>query len=493
MARVPKPNIIWKGAASSNYTKGRPNGGRDGRNTFHHVVGSAESAVLVFQNPSRGGSAHLVISASADFAAYQMVSFDDTAYTDGNWQSNLKSITMEHHGDWRFGYNNAQVLENSAQVVAWLRDQGLVSRPIRHRDVSLTGTVCPADLPVEAIWNRATEIIEYYKNKDAQPAWLKARTTANIPVKVYAQKDGLFLRNLDDPSKAFDSRRWGINQDFMIGSKTVIGGKTYFITTSSTNTNAAAGLLEGEVASTVWTPAIQWIPMDVPRMMKAKQDLNVIDLDTMKTVGSVISKGVDIDFRTKTKISGVDYLRSKSSTDAKRNWGIRFDQLDEIAEAPPIVTIPQPESPEWIDSIIDEPNRPMYVIRSTPLIDLEDGKPFKNADGKDVWFEAGDIINDISAHVIIEGTTYRLTEYSYSETLEGNWKKAANGIDSNDLSVDPASTPEGTPANPDPEDTTTTPPSSGADYMEDLLKENNSILKKILEFIQAIFDKIIGK
>jgi len=380
---VPKPNIVWRGAHPENFTIGRPGGGLDGRNTFHHVVGSAESAVLVFNSNTRGVSSHLVITDRADVAAWQCVDFANTAWCDSNWQSNLRTISMEHHGDWRFGYNNAQVLENSAKVVAWLRDQNLVSRPVRHREVSTVATLCPADLPVEAIWNRATQIIASYNTPvDTRPQWLKDRTTANIPVTVYAQRANVFLRNLNSPNEPADARRFVLNQNFAIGSKTVIAGKTYFITVSSTTTNAATGLSQDDVSA---TPYVAPAPVPAP---------------------------------TPTPV--------------------------------PTPVPPAPKTPDWADSLlIDHDNTTMYVLRATPLIDLEYGRPYRDSANKEVWYQAGDIVKDISAKTIVSEVTYELTEYSFQNVKAGKLA-VANGIKAEDLTLNPKATPPGTPANPTP-------------------------------------------
>jgi hypothetical protein len=369
MGNVPRPNIVWRGAHPNNFTVGRPGGGLDGRNSNHHVVGSAESAVLVFNNGSRGASSHLVITDRTDVAAWQCVDFSNTAWCDGNWESNLRTISMEHHGDWRFGYNNAQVLENSARVVAWLRDQGLVNRPIRHRDVK-PDTACPGDLPVEAIWNRASEIInEYNAPKDTRPEWLKNRV--DIPDKtVFAQIEGLRLINLNDVNQYADSRVFGRNQNFLVSSYADVAGHRYLITKSSTDTNAAIGIREWETADVMWTP-------------------------------------------------------------------------------PVVVEPPKPETPKWSDSVIDDANREMYVLRATQLINLESGRPATDSLNKEIWYQAGDIIKDVSAHTVVNNVTYALTEYSYGQVKAGK-AAVANGIKQADLTIDAKATPPGTPANPTP-------------------------------------------
>jgi hypothetical protein len=129
--------------------------------TFHHVVGSAASALARFDNPNQQVSAHFVVGSDAIWVC---VNTDDTAWTNGEWNSNLESVTIEHEGDWRNGYRNDAVIANSARLVAWLRTLYPDATPNRHRDVH--PTACPGDLPVEEIWDRATQIL----NPPQQPA-----------------------------------------------------------------------------------------------------------------------------------------------------------------------------------------------------------------------------------------------------------------------------------------------------------------------------------
>jgi len=138
---------------SPNYSEGRQ--GNPVRHiAFHHVVGSASSAVSKFLNAGSQTSAHFVV---APDKIYCCVDTDNTAWTNGNWGSNLESVTIEHEGDWRNGFRDENVIKNSARLVAWLRTLYPNVTPIRHRDVA--STACPGDLPVEEIWNRATAIL----------------------------------------------------------------------------------------------------------------------------------------------------------------------------------------------------------------------------------------------------------------------------------------------------------------------------------------------
>lgn len=413
MGKVPAPSIQWRGAHPNNFTVGRQGVSRDGRNTSHHVVGSAESAVLVFNQPNRGASSHFVITDRADVQVFQCVNLNDTAWCDGNWESNLRTISMEHHGDWRNGYRNQQVINNAAHLVAWLRENYGVTRPIRHRDVSLTGTICPADLPVEEIWNKATEIIKQYNQPVTPPAPEWQRNRAGIPQKtVYAQAAGFFLRNLNDPNQPADARRFPLNQDFVVAGKTTVGGQEYYITKSSMDLNLPNGLKVSEVADKPW--------------------------------------------------------------------------------APPVVIPPAPTTPTWADSVVDDENRTLYVLRATPLIDLENGHPVMK-DGKEVWYSAGDIIENVSAHTIVSEVTYQLTEYSFGQIEAGKWQNA-NGIKSSDLTTDPEACPVGTPANPSNPPEPTDPPEDMPDVptphdeeQDKRLSAIEALLQKVVDFIKSIF------
>jgi len=262
---------------------------------------------------------------------------------------------------------------------------------------------------VEAIWARSDEIIsEHNQPADTRPQWLKDRVI--VPeYTVYSQVEGLYLLNLNDVNQITDSRRFPLNQNFVISSYTIIGGVKYLITTSSTNANLAIGMRDSEVSPTPFTP--------------------------------------------------------------------------------PIVEPPKPTTPDWADSLlIDEENRTMYVLRATQLIDLENGRPVIK-DGKEVWFQAGDIINDVSAHTIVSEVTYQMTEYSFQKTKEGRYE-LANGIKSSDLTVDPKACPPGTPANPEVPGNPIDPaePMPDVPTVEDRLTFLETMVRAITDFLDKIFN-----
>jgi hypothetical protein len=170
-------DIVWKGAVS--YTQGRW-GHVPKYITFHHIVGTMESAASIFANPAAQRSTHFAVGARG---AWQFVDTDDTAWGNTNWDSNLESISIEHEGDWRFGYTNPGCLEQSAQLVALLRKtHPTIIGFNRHRQVAQTATVCPGDLPCEDIWNRATQILEAESRPTPPPVAPPITNPVNIQV-----------------------------------------------------------------------------------------------------------------------------------------------------------------------------------------------------------------------------------------------------------------------------------------------------------------------
>lgn len=415
MGKVPAPQIRWRGAHPNNFTVGRPGAGRDGRETFHHVVGSRESAVIVFNQPTRGASSHYVVGADI---IDQCVDVNNTAWTDGNWESNLRSITVEHEGGQNgTGPYSDGMYERAAHLCAWLRENYGINRYVRHRDVSLKSTACPGGLDVERIWRRSEEIIRQYNQPVTPPAPEWQRNRQGIaPKTVYTQAEGRFIYSLVGLGPA-DTRRFPINQNFLVSGKTNVGGREFYITKSSMDLNIANGIAVNEVED---QPHIPPVPQPAPQL-------------------------------------------------------------------------PAPASPDWADSLlVDTENVTLYVLRATPLVDLENGRPVVK-DGKEIWYQAGDIVENISAHTIVATVTYQLTEYSFGQIKSGKYQ-SANGIKSSDLTADPKATPPGTPANPTPLPNPTEP----VDPMPDIPTEPEpmiplSALNAFKEAVVKLWDELISK
>jgi len=159
-------------AHSSNFTKGRE-GNTPQKFVVHHTAAFESTLRLLWQNPARNGSSHLFIGQGY---YEQYVSLLDTAWTNGNWQSNLRSITAEVRGDWR-GYRDQATLDSLTEAMY----QSLKLFPdltlSYHMDESTKTTLCPADLKHKGYalecWNKAKNRIAVEAKAATSPATLR--------------------------------------------------------------------------------------------------------------------------------------------------------------------------------------------------------------------------------------------------------------------------------------------------------------------------------
>lgn len=145
-------------AHPANYTKGRQGNTVD-RITVHHTAGMESTLKGLYENPKRQGSAHFFVHPQK---IEQYVDTADTAWTNGNFSSNLRAITIEVRGDWR-GYRDQATLDNLRRLFAVLRKVYPNARLTYHMDESTKGTLCPADLKHKGYalqeWNASTTMI----------------------------------------------------------------------------------------------------------------------------------------------------------------------------------------------------------------------------------------------------------------------------------------------------------------------------------------------
>ncbi|HEY2599357.1 MAG TPA: N-acetylmuramoyl-L-alanine amidase [Candidatus Dormibacteraeota bacterium] len=88
---------FWVSAAATNYTvANRPHDYPIDMIVIHDIEGSYASAIKIFQDPQRHGSAHYVVSYKGQIT--QMVAEKDVAWHAGNWDYNTRAIGIEHEG-----------------------------------------------------------------------------------------------------------------------------------------------------------------------------------------------------------------------------------------------------------------------------------------------------------------------------------------------------------------------------------------------------------
>lgn len=111
------PPAGWIPASSANYTvSDRPASYQVNMIVIHDIEGSYSSAVTAFQDPSRAGSAHYVISRTGRIA--QMVLEKDVAWHAGNWDYNTRAIGIEHEGVAALGNFTLAEYRASAKLAA---------------------------------------------------------------------------------------------------------------------------------------------------------------------------------------------------------------------------------------------------------------------------------------------------------------------------------------------------------------------------------------
>lgn len=129
--------------------------GRSGRNieaiTIHHMAGvlTAEQCGIIFQTVGRNGSSHYGIGNDGKIAQY--VDESDTAWTNSNWDSNCKSVTIETSnsetgGVWPVSDN---ALNSLIRLVADIAKRNNLGTLVPGENLTwhsmFTNTTCPGD------------------------------------------------------------------------------------------------------------------------------------------------------------------------------------------------------------------------------------------------------------------------------------------------------------------------------------------------------------
>lgn len=135
-------------AYSGNYTNGR-SGRKIEAVTIHHMAGvmTAEACGAIFQRKGRNGSSHYGIGNDGRIGCY--VEEENTAWTNSNWDSNCKSVTIETSnssagGDWPVSdaaYNSL------IKLVADIANRNGLGKLVPEKNLTwhsmFTATACP--------------------------------------------------------------------------------------------------------------------------------------------------------------------------------------------------------------------------------------------------------------------------------------------------------------------------------------------------------------
>lgn len=189
-------------ADEGNYTKGR-----SGRSieaiTIHHMAGrlTAEQCGRIFQAKGRYGSSHYGVGYDGSIANY--VDEEDTAWTNSNWDSNCKSVTIETSDDNSSWYVNDTTLNSLIKLVADIAKRNNLGKLVKGKNLtwhSLVAdkgreTTCPGDYlrsKIQYIADEANKINGYGS--------ATSDTKANVYYRVKTLKHGWLpeVKNLED-------------------------------------------------------------------------------------------------------------------------------------------------------------------------------------------------------------------------------------------------------------------------------------------------------
>ena len=175
-------------ADEGNYTKGR-SGRKIEQICLHHMAGrlTAEQCGRIFQAKGRYGSSHYGVGYDGSIANY--VDEEDTAWTNSNWDSNCKSITIEISDNDNSWYVNDITLNAVIKLVADIAKRRGLGTLLPGKNLTwhsmFTSTTCPGDYlrskmqyiadKANKINNESTsnEVNVYYRVKTQKHGWLK--------------------------------------------------------------------------------------------------------------------------------------------------------------------------------------------------------------------------------------------------------------------------------------------------------------------------------
>lgn len=184
-------------AHSSNYTKGR-SGRKIEMIAIHHMAGvlTAEQCGAIFQQAGRQASSHYGIGNDGKIGLY--VDEADTAWTNGNWDSNCKSVTIEVSnnktgGNWTVGDKALNSLIKLVADIAKRNNITLVKGKtvVWHR--MYVATTCPGEYLLSKI-----DYIISEANKINKPATKPTTTSTKRKVGDIVTINGVYISSTTD-------------------------------------------------------------------------------------------------------------------------------------------------------------------------------------------------------------------------------------------------------------------------------------------------------
>ncbi|MCI2158282.1 N-acetylmuramoyl-L-alanine amidase [Bifidobacterium crudilactis] len=187
-------------------------GKRVTRITLHIMAGYLTGTDSIFQSPSRQASSNYGIGASGEI--HQYVAETDGAWADGNRDSNLQTISIEHQGGLNFIPCTQDCLNASARLCAdiarrygWPKlvhgQNVFLHREIPGTDHTTCPDLAPNGLNYQYVINKANELLggntmtsaadiwnyglgqDGTSNKNNQPAWVRLSWVHHDTARLY--------------------------------------------------------------------------------------------------------------------------------------------------------------------------------------------------------------------------------------------------------------------------------------------------------------------
>ena len=185
-------------AYEGNYSKGR-SGRKIEQICLHHMAGrlTAEQCGKIFQQVGRYGSSHYGIGYDGRIGQY--VDETDTAWTNSNWDSNCKSVTIETSDNDNSWYVNDTTLNSLIKLVADIAKRNNLGTLVPGKNLTwhsmFTSTTCPGDYLRSKMQYIADEA-----NKINCGSSVPSSNVVNVYYRVKTQKHGWLpeVKNLED-------------------------------------------------------------------------------------------------------------------------------------------------------------------------------------------------------------------------------------------------------------------------------------------------------
>lgn len=277
-------------AYEGNYSKGR-SGRKIEQICLHHMAGrlTAEQCGKIFQKVGRYGSSHYGIGYDGRIGQY--VDESDTAWTNSNWDSNCKSVTIETSNNDNSWYVNDTTLNSLIKLVADIAKRNNLGTLVPGKNLTwhsmFTSTTCPGDYLRSKMQYIADEA-----NKINCGSSVPSSNVVNVYYKVKTQKHGWLpeVKNLEDYAGWENSPITGLAIRVDKGSikyrvTTVSGKQLGWITGYNINDYIKGWAGNGEAIALV--EVYYYTPNNIRPYKKAKYKVNNYDwqYDNEKTNG----------------------------------------------------------------------------------------------------------------------------------------------------------------------------------------------------------------